>query len=333
VNWTEDGQKINALGVSTNKTLSFFNKDIKLDHSDTKDRLPTIRQTPHYIPVILAHSRLIVYCFLAPGQTPCGKILLEGQIGNELITDEITVERVDQGDLIHTLAAQQMITSIEEETSYLHHTSEGKYKSISPNEKKAEITAMGLQFSLATIYTSFVAVVKNININQCNSFINTTAIQEYLNYTYDSDNDSNKDSDDVEYTTLGGGGRGSSIFSIEYNDDDTCLRGGNKKRDRISHTSDSIHANKRHKNENIMSNPPTLEDLYLLLNFKMFNGAFKVDNKLAILLGFDGGMSDLLDKMKPINSDIQDNNIWITLFVIAFLEVKMLDFKEVWEFI
>lgn len=105
-------------------------------------------------------TRLVVYCFLAPGQKPRETIFLEGQSDDGPLEIEVNLEEAAQGKLIHTLAARKMISEMEEGTSYLQQDDFGNKLEISPDSIKSEIVTMGLQFSLASTHTSFIAVDK-----------------------------------------------------------------------------------------------------------------------------------------------------------------------------
>ncbi|RUS15812.1 von Willebrand factor type A domain-containing protein [Endogone sp. FLAS-F59071] len=164
--WKEERNADDVKKPEAKKKISFFNPDVKIEQNDIPSTLPsymapTIRQTLHYIPVILPHTYLIIYCFLAPGRRPAKAILLEAQSDDGPIELEVGLEQAAPGSLIHTLAARRMIAEMEEGTSYLHHDELGTpLHHVANHIIQREIVAMGVQFSLATQHTSFIAATR-----------------------------------------------------------------------------------------------------------------------------------------------------------------------------
>ncbi|RUS35442.1 hypothetical protein BC938DRAFT_483543 [Jimgerdemannia flammicorona] len=121
------------------------------------------QQSPNVIPVIMPHSRLVVFCFLAPGQVSRETIRLTGDSVEGLITIDVKLERLCDGMLVHTLAARRMIEEIEYGTSYLDRDEYGIRREISLKDKKQEVGRLGVTFGLCTSQTSFIAVHKRGN--------------------------------------------------------------------------------------------------------------------------------------------------------------------------
>ncbi|RUO95700.1 hypothetical protein BC936DRAFT_143417, partial [Jimgerdemannia flammicorona] len=126
VKWTPDAEHSISAERDTRKPtnikkLSFFTpaQHINTDELHTTNIASNRQQSPNVIPVITPHSRLAVFCFLAPGQVPRKTIRLTGDSVEGLITIDVKFERLGNGTLVHTLAARRMIEEIEHGTSYL----------------------------------------------------------------------------------------------------------------------------------------------------------------------------------------------------------------------
>ncbi|RUP45747.1 von Willebrand factor type A domain-containing protein [Jimgerdemannia flammicorona] len=149
-------------GKSSRRPLSFFRPEKKLPEDILSlDPTPsTIRQTPHFIPAILAHTRLVVYCLLPPKKQPLTSILLQGLSIDGPLELTVDLEQATPRSLLHTLAARKTITELEEGTSYLHLDTFEQMTNPSADRVRQEIVALGKRFSLASKHTSFVAVDK-----------------------------------------------------------------------------------------------------------------------------------------------------------------------------
>ncbi|RUP42745.1 von Willebrand factor type A domain-containing protein [Jimgerdemannia flammicorona] len=367
VTWTADEERINARGVSEKKgeegrsepkkkILSFFNPKMKVAQDDIAEpselAVPTVRQSPHYIPVILAHSRLVVYCFLAPGQKPRGTIFLEGQSDDGPIEVEIDLETAEPGTLIHTLAARRMITEIEEETSYLHHDDSGNPRQVSSAMEKREIVTMGLQFSLASNHTSFVAVDKRaegdeihwqqiVQVNVPSVMPGSMASYAMLggfssfrssrqaSVDMGSEEDEEEDEDEDLETPF-------SRFSMISHPPDNVLRGSTTAKRAKQRVKPKIDVVMLGADDNaalrVMPVNPSIQDLHALIDFQSFDGSFVVVDELAIFLGFKGA-KEFLSQTRPKDSVVRNEDVWTTLYVIAFLEERVSEFKEEWELV
>ncbi|KAJ3120423.1 hypothetical protein HK098_004597 [Nowakowskiella sp. JEL0407] len=123
---------------------------------------PKMMQAPTTTPPIYSGSRFIV-CTILTGQLKknlgelSAKIIGSSPDGPVELNIPVTI--VQQGRIIHTLAARKLITDLEEKTSYLNDPKKFSFNGPPPTEiEKQEIIHLGTTYSLASKYTSFIAV-------------------------------------------------------------------------------------------------------------------------------------------------------------------------------
>lgn len=86
---------------------------------------------------------------------PSGTITITGKSGNQDYSTEILVNQVAPSDANHAIPYLWARTRVEQLTDY------GSYEELTP-EVKAEVTQLGLNYSMLTPYTSFIAVTDTI---------------------------------------------------------------------------------------------------------------------------------------------------------------------------
>jgi hypothetical protein len=130
---------------------------------------PHILQAPHTLQPLFPFSRSTVYAILAsPNVPPPTKVWLRGTTpSGDLLELEIPVQHSGSGagdKTIHQLTARKVLGELKDGTSYLHN----KYKSATGGRReggleelvKREGVRVGLEYGVASEWTSFVAVVK-----------------------------------------------------------------------------------------------------------------------------------------------------------------------------
>ncbi|RUO95637.1 hypothetical protein BC936DRAFT_143566 [Jimgerdemannia flammicorona] len=308
---TEEDDDDGYIKLPKKQKLSFFN-----NNNNNNNNIPIVRQLPHNIPVIFAHSTLMVYCFFAPGKRPCGKIVLEGQSNDGPMKVEIDIEKVDPGALIHTLAAQRLITDIEEATSYLHYDDSGRPKQLAVQTKSCEITMMGLRFSLVTNYTSFIAIDKHLD--GVESYHQKTILQVNIPSATPNYSRYQSQSQSVNYFARFG----------EFRDDE--CRGAPTKKRSLEEEPIALGSTNKYMCKEIPKTPG-IQYIFKIIEFQLFNGCFKIVDDLAILLGFKGSKEfreHIFRNMIILNDDVRT-----TLYVVAFMHERMTEFRCEYELV
>lgn len=380
VHWAQEG-KVRPVSASmasektaVKKVLSFFNANIRINQHPTSEAVavPSIRQTPQLIPTILPHTRLIVYCFLAPGRKPRKTLLLRGQTNEGPIEISVDVEETTPGSLIHTLAARKMIAELQEGTSYLHINDLGDDLAPSKNTVRAEIIAMGTQFSVASSHTSFVAVdqrsdgregrpEQHVRVEVPSADNDVSYLADSMSKTKDSDSGYFAEKLGKGGRLLGGLGRRKGYLTLSI---DAPLR-HEPNREIVSKSarasvattpkspilheadSESEEDDRDHDGDVKMLGEPsspemekslatssdlTRSTMHKLVEFQSFDGCFTLTGELARFFGFENKEA-FLNKTRPKNSQVQDDNVWTTLYVVAYLNKNLAEFKDEWELV
>ncbi|CAG8486152.1 327_t:CDS:10 [Cetraspora pellucida] len=147
-------------------TISFFNDDTRPPPTN-QDILPDIKiqQAPFLIPPIYPGARFIVYCILEKGVEACKEIILSANSHDGPMKLSIPLDPVIlRGSKIHTLAARKLIQDLEEGTSFIHKHPMNKGKNIQNTLIREHIVNLGVAYSLASKYTSFLAIDERDNM-------------------------------------------------------------------------------------------------------------------------------------------------------------------------
>ncbi|RHZ61188.1 hypothetical protein Glove_349g88 [Diversispora epigaea] len=122
--------------------------------------------TPHKIPILYSGVRFIIYCFLSKEVSPPKHIILEAICEDGPIRLEVPIDPVTlQGSKIHTLGARKMIQDFEEGSSYLHQIMKiTEDNNLDQGIIREQIVDLGKRFSLASKYTSFLAIDERENL-------------------------------------------------------------------------------------------------------------------------------------------------------------------------
>jgi hypothetical protein len=119
------------------------------------------------LPPLFPFSRTIAYVILAGSVPPPSSVWLRGTtpFGDELEL-EIPVQVLPHsGETIHQLAARKMLQELEEGTGYIHSGNHGVNKETNPGTfddwVDREGIRLGVEYGLASEWTSFVAVQKH----------------------------------------------------------------------------------------------------------------------------------------------------------------------------
>lgn len=110
---------------------------------------------PHDLPVLICDSSATVFA-LFPKDAPAAPIEFEGTYSNEPISASATPESfvLTRGKLIHRLAARAVLRDAEE------HPEAGG----TPEAIEEKFKPLALKYSLASKYTSFVAIEKRLEV-------------------------------------------------------------------------------------------------------------------------------------------------------------------------
>ncbi|KAJ1533687.1 hypothetical protein HK096_004926, partial [Nowakowskiella sp. JEL0078] len=154
--------------VSDPKNLKIF------DEYSTSSFVPSrlmkshqlFHQAPFHIPPLYSGSRYIV-CGLFTGKIKKNleglQIKIRGSSPDGPIELEVPVTLVKPGIIIHTITARKLIQDLEEGTSCIHFANSGIELSRLSDVVKSKIVNLGTKFSIASSFTSFVAIDNNGN--------------------------------------------------------------------------------------------------------------------------------------------------------------------------
>ncbi|RHZ61182.1 hypothetical protein Glove_349g87 [Diversispora epigaea] len=142
--------------------------------------------TPHKIPILYSGVRFIIYCFLSKEVSPPKHIILEAICEDGPIRLEVPIDPVTlQGSKIHTLGARKMIQDFEEGSSYLHQIMKiNEDNNLDQGIVREQIVDLGKRFSLASKYTSFLAIDERENLQISEAKITPKPEVQTLLYSY-----------------------------------------------------------------------------------------------------------------------------------------------------
>jgi hypothetical protein len=115
--------------------------------------MPTVLQAPFHLPPIFSGERFELISLGIAANVTAVTVTSETPDGS--LTVRIPAMVVD-GDVIHALAAKELIGDLERGTSWLHHNAAGK--AVATNRANAHIMRLFVQYNLVTSQTSVVAV-------------------------------------------------------------------------------------------------------------------------------------------------------------------------------
>ena len=125
---------------------------------------PVVQQTPHKITKIFPGTRFVVFALTSQGTIP-KEVILRGRLndGGERVEIRVPVSSVRPFDeksheipLVHTLAARRLITDLVEDRVPLPIAAHPATSA--ENIRRAAVVRLGVEYQLASKYTSFVAV-------------------------------------------------------------------------------------------------------------------------------------------------------------------------------
>ncbi|RHZ83023.1 hypothetical protein Glove_100g22 [Diversispora epigaea] len=148
---------------SASSFLNFFKK-LSSDAAITS----TLKyySTPYKIPILYSGVRFVIYCFLSKEVSPPKHIIIEATCEDGPIRLEVPIDpETLQGSKIHTLGARKMIQDFEEGSSYLHQIMKNNEdNNLDQGIVREQIVDLGKRFSLASRYTSFLAIDERENL-------------------------------------------------------------------------------------------------------------------------------------------------------------------------
>ena len=171
--WLE-AQLLEKPDVSTETTV-IEGKGIQTPNAGSQDRhdhlpavpAPKLVQTPQNIPPLYPSSRTQVYVLMSPdaAQGILKSIVLKGSSAENPFALEVPIEVLSEhGEIIHQLSAKKAITELEEGRGWLVHARDEKGVLMKETHSvrfqsmvEREAVRLGIQFSIAGKFTSFVA--------------------------------------------------------------------------------------------------------------------------------------------------------------------------------
>ncbi|CAG8584774.1 41229_t:CDS:2 [Gigaspora margarita] len=301
----EDSLSIETKPVNkpTSSFISFFSNNAK-PPPDTQTIFTDMKlqQAPFLIPPIYPGARFIIYCILEKDVEPCKEIILsaisqDGPMKLSIPLDPVAL----QGTKIHTLAARKLIQDLEEGTSFIHKHPRNKGKNIPDSLIREHIVKLGVTYSLASKYTSFLAVDERGS--ELVAEAKTFNLQRIVPVT----------------GALGApvsgalGARVSECCALmpSVSNYDECIEESSEDSD----VTDLLIAS-------VKSKPPKIETLYSFLNLQSFDGSFLPSDKFYSWFG--------KNNFKDFESiGIDDEKVLCLALALAYLEIIMFDtFKE-----
>ncbi|CAG8690386.1 43934_t:CDS:2 [Gigaspora margarita] len=363
ITWTnqivEDVLPMETESVDVDKpTISFFSDNttpppvVQNFFTDIK-----IQQAPFLIPPIYPGVRFIVYCILEKSVETCKEIILSANSHDGPMKLSIPLDPVIlQGSKIHTLAARKLIQDLDDGTSFIHKHPRNSGKMIPVSLIREQIVKLGITYTLASKYTSFLAIDERDNkvVAETQSLPNKRIVPTRLN-------SASRRSLVMPTSSLSSS---QSFLPSMVSAVSTSSRSGAMLYESISISSMAMSANLVHNRRSYMSlsednyvsgvverrrlpslsansaiykpssnepvisaisvkmKPPKIETLYSFLNFQSFDGSFLPSNKFYSWFGKN-------DSKDFENIEIKNEKILCLALAIAYLELIMLEtFKE-----
>ncbi|RIB25180.1 hypothetical protein C2G38_2068169 [Gigaspora rosea] len=330
ITWTnqivEDVLPMETESVDVDKpTISFFSDNttpppvVQNFFTDIK-----IQQAPFLIPPIYPGVRFIVYCILEKGVEACKEIILsanshDGPMKLSIPLDPVTL----QGSKIHTLAARKLIQDLDDGTSFIHKHPRNSGKLIPVSLVREQIVKLGIAYTLASKYTSFLAIDERDNkvVAETQSLPNQRIIPA-RSKAASTNSRSRKLLSKAEATSMQIKAKTSTRISrarssfMSFSNDEEDNYDTNPANYMSSSSKPAISA------ISVKMRPPKIETLYSFLNFQSFDGSFLPSNKFYSWFGKN-------DSKDFEIIEIKNEKILCLALAIAYLELIMLEtFKE-----
>ncbi|KAF0559042.1 von willebrand domain-containing protein [Gigaspora margarita] len=363
ITWTnqivEDVLPMETESVDVDKpTISFFSDNatpppvVQNFFTDIK-----IQQAPFLIPPIYPGVRFIVYCILEKSVETCKEIILSANSHDGPMKLSIPLDPVIlQGSKIHTLAARKLIQDLDDGTSFIHKHPRNSGKMIPVSLIREQIVKLGITYTLASKYTSFLAIDERDNkvVAEAQSLPNKRIVPTRLNSASRrslvmptsslSSSQSFLSSRVSAVTTSSRSGamlyEPISIPSMAMSASLVCNTSSYMSLSEDNYVSGVVERRKLHSLlaksaiykpssiEPVISaisvkmKPPKIETLYSFLDFQSFDGSFLPSNKFYSWFGKN-------DSKDFENIEIKNEKILCLALAIAYLELIMLEtFKE-----
>jgi hypothetical protein len=262
----------------------------------------TTKQAPFVVPPVFTKTRLVVYCLTPPGvELPTEAVLSADQL---LPTTVKVTDTFVQGSTVQRLAARELIRDLEEGRSALHQDSATSSAAV-----QDEIRRLGLQYTLTSSETSFVAVDPV-----------TGAVLP-------------KPEAPPVVRAMGGLAMGGFAKAATRYMSNGVTRGVSKGATSLCGRQESCHTFGQCEESDYLSwtakrpTVATTSPLQQILQLQQLDGSWKTTDELLKLLGLTQKKFD--ESLKTQKKF--DKTAWITLLVLAHLHDKTAASKDIWE--
>eukprot|EP00121_Abeoforma_whisleri_P016571 Awhi_evm1s15201 len=137
-----------------------------------------LQQAPYKTPPILSNTRFLSYLILRPDEPTPTKVTIKANTPDGPLEVELDIEEDNkiEGDMVHKMAARNLIRDLEESSSYMHLNR--AYFALTDDDVKRQIIRLGCTWGLSSKHTSFIAVDKRIHAS-APTFTPTTSYVAY----------------------------------------------------------------------------------------------------------------------------------------------------------
>eukprot|EP00092_Neocalanus_flemingeri_P024207 GFUD01026255.1.p1 GENE.GFUD01026255.1~~GFUD01026255.1.p1 ORF type:complete len:656 (+),score=188.33 GFUD01026255.1:171-1970(+) len=332
----EGGGEVAVEIVETKKTLFGYGKP----KTKTETKFAIHSQVPSKIPAIYDGSRLIAYKLLDKTMDVNDEITVKATTteGDLEVSLPICKDSFIQGNCLHQLFARKMIQEVEE-----------KHEKENVEESKKLITELGLKYSLASKYTSFVGVdekhgnsstfmvtrhVKNQMPQNTGSGFGFSGLGSSSHCVIDSAPRSKGFAAQTDCSSMGDSYDSDSDFDSHLECASVLSPPGAAAPARsYGGMQESLELSNTRGRSNISSikGQSSSSDVLRLTMCQAANGSFPAQADIANILGVK--LEKVKDAGKAINSDENFSTTWMTLVVVAFLTEKCKEEKDVWELV
>ncbi|KAJ3321656.1 hypothetical protein HDU76_014043 [Blyttiomyces sp. JEL0837] len=154
------------------KTISLFGNEeapVKPSKPDLANVKRTVQPAPFKAPVLWPGARFTAFAILDPSVPVPEFVKVTGTSPDGPLELTIPVKKATDGIQIHTQAARKLIRDLEDNKSYLQPFLAKTQKLVGPVPTaivKNEVVKLGVKYSLASKYTSFLAVEKDSKLDE-----------------------------------------------------------------------------------------------------------------------------------------------------------------------
>ncbi|KAJ3129834.1 hypothetical protein HK098_008068 [Nowakowskiella sp. JEL0407] len=275
--------------------------------------IPDVMQAPHYVPSVHSGSRFLA-CALFNGKLSAipSELTISGKCGAEAVSLTVPVKVSKPGRIIHTFTARRIIRDFEERTSFLH---DEKISQTTASEDlvKQFTVEIGKKYSLASKYTSFIAISEDAEIgDESAANPHSTSFYYYASRDLEKYDYLAMNSSAIHYKRRA---KSLSLFRLP----------SFSVRDMIA---PMVTVRKKETKP--------ADEFEILISLQNFTGSFSLK-----ALNLDGAVkNEILEKLKEKEQEITSfvsktafDEIWGTIVAISMFKSKFDDRKEEWELV